>query len=497
MNESDNLEDVIVEPVQDTHGLFSGNQPEASYQGAYPAGPVYPAGNVYPNYSGQSQEPQSYYGNQQNQSYYGAQQNPPYYGNQQTGGYGAQPPYGNQENPSYYENQQAGGYGAQTPYGDQQNPSYYGNPQTSGYGGQQIPYGNLQNQSYYGNQAGGYGGGYGGQPPYGNQPPYDNPYNPYAQPQKKQHAGLIVGIVVVIIILFLVAVFALASRAVNLLSDKEKERLRRDVYDFDDYDDDYDYNFHHDYDHDEYFHFDDDYGYDYDYDYDDYFDDDDYDYDYDSEQYYTIHSDIKYDLSYQVEMEYYEYERDNDNVLIMASYPVISGEAVSNLDKINEAVRKELDDVVALFEKEYEPHMDANDDDDYFVANLDGYVTYMDEDKLSIAYEESYYSHNMGGGVFLISVNVDMKNGVVLDNKEMLMIDDDFSVDFRRRSDEQNGEIYSLNYMTDQEITDYFNSDNVIVFYTPKGMEIGINYEDGNGWVTVTYEEYEEYLKVF
>ena len=49
--------------------------------------------------------------------------------------------------------------------------------------------------------------------------------------------------------------------------------------------------------------------------------------------------------------------------------------------------------------------------------------------------------------------------------------------------------------MTDQEITDHFNSSNIIVFYTPKGMEIGFNYEEG--WVTVTYEEYDEYLKVF
>ena len=88
-----------------------------------------------------------------------------------------------------------------------------------------------------------------------------------------------------------------------------------------------------------------------------------------------------------------------------------------------------------------------------------------------------------------------MENGVVLDNEDMLSIDDDFSVDFRTRSDEQNGEIYYLTSMTDQQITEYFNSPDVIVFYTPQGMEIGFNYEEG--WVTVTYDEYEQYLKVF
>ena len=181
--------------------------------------------------------------------------------------------------------------------------------------------------------------------------------------------------------------------------------------------------------------------------------------------------------------------------MLMADYPVISGDEVPNLDKLNQAVRKELDRVIDLFEKDYKKHV-QEDEDAYFVATLSGYVTYMDEDKLSVIYQEELY-HDMGGGVYLICVNVDMKNGVVLDNKEILKIDDAFSIDFRERSDEQNGEIDSLNYMTDQEITDYFNSDDVIVFYTPKGMEIGFNYEDGYGWVTVTYEEYEEYLKVF
>ena len=465
MNESDNLEGLpgeetkIVETdVVDTHGLFSGSQQETNNQENYAANPVYPGNNVYP-------PADNGYGGYGGQSYYGNQQ----------GGYSVQPPYGNQ---------QGTGYSVQPPYGNQQGTGY----------GVQPPYGNQQSV------------GYGGQPPYGNQPPYNNPYSPYAVPQKGKHTGLIIGIVIVIIILFLVAVFALASRAVDMLSEKEKKDLRRDVYNFDDafdFDDDDDQN--------DYFHNDNDYGYDFDddYDYSDYFDysdffDDGYDEtDYDSEKYYTIHSDIKDDLSYQVEMEYYEYEPDfeTDNLMLMADYPVISGDEVPNLDKLNQAVRKELDRVIDLFEKDYKKHMQEGEDGDgYFIATLAGYVTYMDEDKLSVIYQEEIYSDigaGMDGGVYLICVNVDMKNGVVLDNKDILKIDDAFSVDFRERSDEQNGEIDSLNYMTDQEITKYFNSDDVIVFYTPKGMEIGFNYDDGYGWVTVTYEEYEEYLKVF
>ncbi len=123
-----------------------------------------------------------------------------------------------------------------------------------------------------------------------------------------------------------------------------------------------------------------------------------------------------------------------------------------------------------------------------------GYVTYMDEDKLSVVFQENIYADTYDLA-YLECINIDMENGVILDNEEMLSIDDDFSVEFRTRSDEQNGEIYSLTNMSDQEITSYFNSPDVIVFYTPKGMEIGFNYE--SGWVTVTYEEYEQYLNVF
>lgn len=418
------VEETASAEVIDTHGLFSGKQPEN------------PNPNFYPNYGGQQP-----YGN-------------PY---QQSGGYGNQSPYGS-------PCQQGGSYGSQ--------PSPYGSEQQNGaYGGQQ-PYGNPYQQ----------GGGYGGQPPFGGQPPYDNPYSPYAMPQKKQHAGLIVGIVVAIVILFLIAVFALANKVVNLLSEQEKKELRRDVYEFDD---DYDYDYDYDTDDDLYD------------DYDDYFggadDDYDYDYDYDNDQYYTLHDEIRDDLSYSVEFSYQDYETDYDNVYISSAMPVVLGDDVTNLATINEEIQKETDRVIELFEDEYESHVKENEDA-YFEAVLEAYVAYMDEDKLSIVYDERIYT-DMGGSVELVSINVDMKNGVALDNEDMLAIDDEFSVEFRTKSDEQNGEVDSLTYMTDQQITDYFNSDHLIVFYTPKGMEIGFNYEEG--WVTVTYEDYEQYLKVF
>lgn len=340
---------------------------------------------------------------------------------------------------------------------------------------------------------------------YHNDPYYNNQYSPLAPPARKNNIPLIIGIAAGIVILFLIAVFALTYRVVSLYSEtREKSRNNFEEHEFNDdrqekrqksSDEEAD-----SYDYDAYL--DDEYGYDdyFDdqYEYGDYFRDDFFydDYgdgpDFDNDRYYTLHDDIKSDLSYSVEFEYYEYDTDNENVEIMVSYPVISGEKVPNLEHLNSVIAEEIDLFKDYFEEEYAGYMDK--ENGYFSALSSGYVTYMDEKKLSIAFAEYIYT-DYYNEAFLYSINIDMENGIILDNENMLSIDDDFSVEFRKKSDVQNGEIVYLTSMTDQEITEYFNSSNIIVFYTPKGMEIGFNYEEG--WVTVTYEEYEKYLKVF
>jgi hypothetical protein len=436
--------------VIDTKGIFSGNQSNSNPYGGYGA---------QQNNNGYNNNPYGGYGAQQNNNAYNG--NP----------YGS---YGTQQNNNAYNGNPYGGYGTQ-----QNNNAYNGNPY-GGYGAQQ------NNNAYNGNPYGGYGAQQNNNP-YNNNPyggGYNNMYSPYAAPQKKTNTGLIIAIVVIIIVLFLVAVFALAYKAVNLLTAQKKTSYDYGNYYFDDgYDDDYGFG----------------YGYDdYDYSFGGYDDDDGYTYVEEDDQYYTLHDDIKYDLSYSVDYEYFDYDTDYENVYIAVDYPVIAGENVQNLDQLNETIQKEVTTITDYFENEYEPYIE-NNEDGYFQAYSCGYVTYMDEDRLSIVFSEQLYAEQAYADhvylVYLDCINIDMEKGVILDNNDMLSIDDDFSVDFRKRSDEQNGEIDYLTYLTDQQITDYFNSDDIIVFYTPKGMEIGFNYEQG--WVTVTYEEYEQYLKVF
>ena len=426
-------------------------------------------------------------------------------------------PYGN----SPYRN---GSYGNQQGYagGAYQNGPCGNRQEYAGGSGayQNDPYGNRQEHtdgSYqndpYGNQQGYTGGAYQNNP-YGNQqnkgggPQPQNLYSPYAVPARKNHTRLIIGIVAGIIILFLIAVFALTYKAVTLFSE-ERARTYRDSYEEQEFHDDREKNREKrreedemdPYDYDGYDYFDDDF-YDYDYDdygYDDYgygYDDygygyDDYGYDYD-DQYYVLQDDIKTDLTYSVDFEYYEYDTEYEDVDIMVTYPVITGENVPNLAHMNDVIQEEVDLFKDYFEEEYVDYME--DEGSYFAAVSSGFVTYMDEEKLSIVFSEYIYT-DYYNSAYLYCINIDMENGVILDNENILSIDDTFSVEFRKQSDIQNGEIVYLTSMTDQEITALFNSPDIIVFYTPKGMEIGFNYDEG--WVTVTYEEYEQYLKVF
>ena len=357
--------------------------------------------------------------------------------------------------------QQGGGdpYGGGTPYGN-----------SASYGGQPYPNG------------GSYGGGYNGNA-------YNGQYSPYAVPPKKNKNGLVIGIVITVIVLFLIAASALTYRLVRMImQDGGRKYDDREEYNFDEDDG---WGIHHD----------DSRGDTPDYDEDG---DDGYGDDGSREEsgasdeggYYELHDELRWDLSYVVDFEeYYEGDDGEDSPDsgrdIYITYPVIAGDDVPNLDSLNRTIMDEVD-----FLKDV-----ADDAEEGVDVHLSGeaYVTYMDEERLSIVFEENLYL-DYGGSeqvvdYYLYSLNIDMENGVVLDNGSMVNTDDDFSVDFRRRSDEQNGEISYLTALSDQEITEYFKSDDIIVFYTPLGMEIGFNYE--YGWVTVTYRDYEQYLRVF
>lgn len=212
------------------------------------------------------------------------------------------------------------------------------------------------------------------------------------------------------------------------------------------------------------------------------------------QEYYEFGDAVRDDLPYSVTFEIYERDdflpEEDGNFHMEFRYPVIAGE-VPNLEGINRTLQQELIFVEEHVE-EIAQYLGSGD----YEYTTTGYVTYMSEEVLSVIYVEYVYLEEEFLESYVICVNVDMETGMVLKNSQLLEVDDDFSVEFRKRSDIQNGEISDVTAMSDQEITSYLTDEDwVIAFYTPLGMEIGFNYYDG--WVTVTYSDYQKYQKQF
>lgn len=213
------------------------------------------------------------------------------------------------------------------------------------------------------------------------------------------------------------------------------------------------------------------------------------------DEYYELHHAIRDDLSYQVELEKVQLNGENDQeknlYVITGEKPVIQGENIENLDVLNDALTAEYQDL-----QEYMEMITGDlwiDGAEPAQVSVDCYVTYMDEEFLSVVYNVRI-SMEYYGQVYLSCVNINMESGVVMHNlMDLIHVDDAFAIEFRERNARQN-QTDSIDYMSDQEVAAYLCGENTgIAYFTPLGMEIGFNYE--LGWITVTYQDYRDYLR--
>lgn len=206
-------------------------------------------------------------------------------------------------------------------------------------------------------------------------------------------------------------------------------------------------------------------------------------------EYYDFHNDIHRDLSYQIEFEtFQETYGEHGNILVEMNYPVVTGRNSDELEGVNNAIFKEVE-AVESYGKSVTDWLPGSEE---FRFETECYVTYMDEDILSIIYVEYGYLEDEIYESYVIPVNIDMESRMALTNSQILNINDAFSIEFREKCEKQNGEIQFFSWFSDQDITYLLtDEDSLIIFYTPMGMEIGFNYY--YGWVTVTYRDYQKY----
>lgn len=186
-------------------------------------------------------------------------------------------------------------------------------------------------------------------------------------------------------------------------------------------------------------------------------------------------SDLSYVICWAVDsLDPDKYEEDWS---YYATYPVLEaaeGEEGS-YDAINESIREEA----LIYKTTFRDYAGG--------AGTYGYVTYMDEDKISVVFR-----HNLYGDEYplpkLSALNFDIKTGRQITSEEMVEADQELVIRFRSQDKTQNGGIDFVQELSDEELLSYLQDpEKMVAFYTPVGLEVGFNYE--NGWVTVTLKE--------
>lgn len=192
---------------------------------------------------------------------------------------------------------------------------------------------------------------------------------------------------------------------------------------------------------------------------------------------------LRDDLSYTVEFEDYTHSDYDNSVYLTVWYAEVS-EDVKNSSRINELL---MDNAM------YYAYMFESDDISDLVLEVESFVTYMDEEILSVAVNEYY---NLEGEVYynLYCMNFDLKTGTLLNNTDIIEVSDELVDAFIEQSIYQNGYTSSVSDYSKEEIADFMSDeDSLILFYSPVGLEIGYNHP--NGWVSVTLKEYKQFLR--
>lgn len=212
----------------------------------------------------------------------------------------------------------------------------------------------------------------------------------------------------------------------------------------------------------------------------------------DADYYSGLTDSINTTTDYSIEWKEYSFEDPDTNANVSVVYPQIIGEEIPDLERLNENLEAYALSVVDFYSDVYLPQAGPGD---YLNAQTSVFVTYNDNSTISVVSEEVIELPD-AMHQYLCCQNVDLVNGKLVWNTDMLELDDAFLAEFRKQVALQNG--YNLEF-TNQELYEYLsNEDTLILFYTPVGLEVGINFVNDYGevsWVSATIKDYYKYVK--
>lgn len=293
-------------------------------------------------------------------------------------------------------------------------------------------------------QQGGFGTGVSGGPGTG-------PIYLHAAPVKQKNHTAVIVISVVAGVILILALLVIAMIAIANSAQGSTQNRRSDSYDdfYDDYYGDYD---------DEY-----DYGY--------------YEPDESDPYYREIVDCTRTDLDYAVQWAVESVDPDNseDECTYYTTYPILEEDGSDAFKTINEKLRQEA----VVYRETYKDYEGG--------VSTFGYITFMDEEKISVVFKHNFYKKNVTEvRLDARTFRIDTQEEVT--PEEMTELDLDLAMRFQAQDKLQNEGVEYVQQLTGEELLDILkNPEQAVFFYTPVGVEAGFNYD--SGWVTVTLKE--------
>lgn len=211
------------------------------------------------------------------------------------------------------------------------------------------------------------------------------------------------------------------------------------------------------------------------------------------EYYVQLSNALRYDLSYQVEWQEEVQRNGEGSSYFSAEYPQLTGE-MPHLEQINALLKEKA----LSYEKECEA-FEGKTQEDYFYIYVFPYVTRMEEDYISVAFDNRLCSDGVERPV-LTDITLDLTTGRQLAHTDMIRYTKELAEFFRSQNRKQNTNSLEQAGWTEETFLQLLESEDGVAFFTPVGLEIGFNYDapeiDAAGWVTVTAKEYAQYVKM-